>query len=134
KEGGLIVRPLFGTQPVVGGLSPPSVFLPRSFRRLHLRDHRRINRIDEVQFRAANTKRAANFPFDLGRQIRILANEHLRVLASLAEADVAVREPGAGLFDDLVLDADVDELAGLRDALAVTYVELRVPERRGAFV
>src|SRR6185436_1314585 len=52
----------------------------------------------------------------------------------LAETDVAVGEPGAGFLDDLVLDADVEELAGLGDAFAVADVELRLAEGCGHLV
>ena len=52
----------------------------------------------------------------------------------LADAQVAVAEPGAALLDHLVLDPQVDELAGAGDPLAVVDVELGAPERRGDLV
>ena len=48
----------------------------------------------------------------------------LDVLAALADPLAVVGEPGAGLFDDAGLDAKVDDLAQLGDALAVHDVEL----------
>ncbi len=44
------------------------------------------------------------------------------------------REPGAGLLDHPGLDAQVDQLATLADALAVHDVELDLPERRRQLV
>src|SRR5437763_12519728 len=89
---------------------------------------------NDGQLGAADAEGPADLCFDLGAEVGVLLDEELRVLASLAEAHVAVGEPGAGLLDDLVLDADVDQLAGLRNPLAVAYVELRLTERRGTLV
>ena len=52
------------------------------------------------------------------------------VLAALAEALAVVGEPGAALLDDPVLDAEVEQVAFARDALAVHDVELGLAERR----
>ena len=54
----------------------------------------------------------------------------LGVLAALADALIAEGIPGAGLLDDAGLDADVDQLAALGDALAVHDVELDLLEGR----
>ena len=67
-------------------------------------------------------------------ELRVVLQELLRVLAALADPQVPVGEPGAGLLDELGLDAHVDELALARDALAVVDVELRLPEGRGDLV
>ena len=56
--------------------------------------------------------------------------ELLGGLASLAEARLAEREPGARLGDDVHRDADVEQPALARDALAVHDVELGHAERR----
>ena len=48
----------------------------------------------------------------------------LGVLAALADAGALVGEPGTGFLDDAGLHAEIDELAALRDALAVHDVEL----------
>src|SRR5207244_3826301 len=89
---------------------------------------------DDGQVGAADAEGPADLSFDLGAEVGVLLDEELRVLAALAEAHVAVGEPGAGLLDDLVLQTDVDQLAGLGDPLAVADIELRLAERRGAFV
>src|SRR5439155_1557368 len=54
----------------------------------------------------------------------------LRVLAALADPLVLERVPGAGLLDDPLLDAGIEDRARLRDALAVNHVELGLAERR----
>ena len=65
------------------------------------------------------------------RDVGVLLEELLGVLAALAEALAVVGEPGAGLLDDAGLDAEIDELADLGDALAVHDVELDLLERAG---
>src|SRR6185295_15731082 len=77
---------------------------------------------------------AADAIFDRLCDIRVFFQELLRVFAALAEALTAVGEPRAGLFDDSFVDADVDEVAHLRDTLAVHHVELRLAEGRGDLV
>src|ERR1043166_8157673 len=109
----------------------PTVSLPDGALVLH---GGRFAAFDDGQLGAADAECPPDLPFDLGEEIGVFADEDLRVLASLAEAHVAVREPGARLLDDLVVEADVDQLAGLRDALAVADVDLRLPERCGALV
>src|SRR6202011_4974379 len=54
----------------------------------------------------------------------------LGVLAALADALAVVGVPGARFLDDAGLVAEVDQLAGLGDALAVHDVELDDLERR----
>src|SRR6185436_9729453 len=85
-----------------------------------------IAAFDHRELRTAHAEGPADLSFDLGGEVGVLLDEQLGVLAALAEAEVAVREPGARLLDDLVLQADVDQLAHLGDALAVTDVELRL--------
>ncbi len=55
----------------------------------------------------------ADLVLDLVGDVGVVAQERLRVLAPLADALVAVGEPGAALLDDLVLDPEVDQLARL---------------------
>src|ERR1700730_12385822 len=64
----------------------------------------------------------------------MLAEEYLGVLASLADALAVEGEPGARFLDDAGLDAEIDELAELRDALAIHDVELHLLEGRGDLV
>src|SRR5437763_8654460 len=66
--------------------------------------------------------------FDRLRDVGILFQELLRVFAALAEALAAVREPRAAFLDNPFVDADVDEIAVLRDAFAVHHVELGFAE------
>src|SRR5205823_13934534 len=54
----------------------------------------------------------------------------LGVVAALAQALVAVREERAGLLDDVVLEAQVDQAALGRDALPILDVELGLAEWR----
>src|SRR5277367_1040591 len=72
--------------------------------------------------------------FDFFRDIGIGFHEGFGVLAALADALAVVGEPGAGLFHDAGLDAEIDQLAGLGDALAVHDVELDLFERRRQLV
>ena len=74
-------------------------------------------------------------PFSMVSAISgIVLEELARVLAALPHALAVVGEPGAGLLDDAGLDAEIEQLAGLGDALAVHDVELDLPERRGQLV
>src|SRR5438094_4110596 len=52
------------------------------------------------------------------------------VLAALADALASIRESCAGFFDDAGLDAEIDQFAAFRDALAVHDVEIDDLERR----
>src|SRR5262249_10713429 len=61
---------------------------------------------------------------DLLRDLAVGLEERLGVLAALADALAVVGEPGARLLDHAGLDAEVEDLAGLGDALAVHDVEL----------
>ena len=56
--------------------------------------------------------------------------ELLRVVPALAEARLSVGEERARLGDDVVVDAEVEQAALVRDALAVLDVELGQLERR----
>src|SRR3546814_7018015 len=64
----------------------------------------------------------ADLLFDLRGDLRVLLEEGLGVLAALADALAVVGEPGAGLVDDVGLHAEVQQLAGLGDALPVCDV------------
>src|SRR5262249_38706213 len=71
---------------------------------------------------------------DARGDVRILLEERLGVLAALADALAVVGKPGAGLLDHPGLDAEIEDLAGFRDALAVHDVELDLLERRRELV
>ena len=72
--------------------------------------------------------------FDLVGDVRIVAQEQLGILAALAEPLGIVGEPGARLLDDAGLDAEIDQFAGLRHALAIHDVELDLLEGRRQLV
>src|SRR5262245_4421660 len=82
------------------------------------------------RLRFADAQRGADFGLNLVAHRRVVAERVLSVVAPLAQPLALVREPCAGLVDDLVLDADVDQLAEPRDSLAVHDVELGFAERR----
>src|SRR5215813_3199808 len=71
---------------------------------------------------------------DLLRHIRILLEEGLGVLAALADALAVIGKPGARFLDHARLDAEINELARLRYALAIHDVEFDRLERRGELV
>ena len=74
---------------------------------------------------------AADPAIDLRGDVGVVRLEEvLRRLATLAEPRLPEREPRAGLGHDVHRDADVEQAALLRDALAVHHVELGDPERR----
>src|SRR3954467_13559520 len=87
----------------------------------------RVDRRDEVTI---DLERLVDLALDLLGDLDVLVEERLGVVAALAEALVAVGEERAGLRDDVVLDAEVDQAAGGRDALAELDVELGLAERR----
>ena len=58
----------------------------------------------------------------------------LGVLASLAQAKLSIIDPGAALFDDLVLNRQIEEIALAADAVVVHEIELGLLERRGHLV
>src|SRR4029077_17691091 len=109
------------------GASPHSLF--RSF--LWLRLHAAFN---DRQLRSAHAEGFSDFGFDLGSEVGVLVQEAFRVLASLSDAHIAVREPRSRLLDDAVLEADVDELAGLGNSFAIGDVKLLLAERGGTLV
>src|SRR5436190_612753 len=90
--------------------------------------------LEHGQLGAADAEELADFLLDLAGEIAVLLDEQLGVLASLPETHVAVGEPRARLLDDLVLETDVEQLAGLGNAFAVANVELRLTERCGDLV
>src|SRR5260370_28959832 len=67
-----------------------------------------------------------NLARDLFHQRRILPQVLLGVFPPLAKADLSVTDPGSALFDDLVFDAQVQQVAFAADAVVVHQVELSV--------
>src|SRR5690242_694844 len=57
-----------------------------------------------------------------------------RVVLALPDPLAVVAVPGAGFLDEVVVDAELDQLAFARGALAVEDLELGLPERRGDLV
>src|SRR5262245_60301670 len=64
----------------------------------------------------------------------MVAQELLDVLASLPQTLAAVSEPRTALFNHLVLDGEVEQIAFARDAYAVHHVELCLAEGRRQLV
>src|SRR5881392_291100 len=73
---------------------------------------------------------AADRLLDLLADLRVLLQIGFGVLAALADALAVIGEPCAGFFDDAGLDAEIDQFAAFRDALAVHDVEIDDLERR----
>ncbi len=71
---------------------------------------------------------------DLRRHVGVVAQERLGVLASLADAGGSWLNQAPDFSTMPGLDAEIDELAHLRDALAVHDVELDLLEGRGHLV
>src|SRR5262245_12548137 len=62
--------------------------------------------------------------------VGVLLQELLGVFAALTQAFTAVGEPGAGLFDDPLVNGEIEEVPCARDAFAVHDVELGLAKRR----
>src|SRR5688572_5572159 len=86
---------------------------------------------DRGDHRAAHRQQAGTERrLDLRGDLRMLDEVVARVVLALADALAFVRVPGAGLLDDAVHRAHVDELALARNALAVEDLELGLTEWR----
>ena len=83
---------------------------------------------------AANTKLFANAVLYFHRHGAVLFEKITGVVLALADAFLVVAVPGARFFDDISVDAQFEDLAFARDALAVENVEDRFAERRRNFV
>ena len=71
---------------------------------------------------------------ELVGEVGVVLEEGAGVLLALAELVAVVGVPGAGLADEALLDAHVDQAALAGDALAVEDVELGLLERRAHLV
>src|SRR5262245_24851078 len=78
----------------------------------------------------ARGRRRAHLVLDLLQERRVLEQQRLGLVASLAEPLALVREPRAGLLDHAVERRHVDGVALARDALVEEDVELRAAEGR----
>ena len=72
---------------------------------------------------------AANFRLDVVGHDGVRLEKLAHVFLALADAIVAVAIPAAGLVNDAVLHAEIDDLAVARDALTVENLEFRLLER-----
>src|SRR4051812_24755410 len=72
----------------------------------------------------------ADLLFDFLRELRTLLEEFAGIVLALADALALVAVPGAGLLDDALGRAHVDDLALTRNALAVHDFEFGFAERR----
>src|SRR6185437_929017 len=72
--------------------------------------------------------------FDLASDLAVLQQEGPGVVLALTDPAALVRVPGAGLLDDSLGAAQVDDLALPGDAGPVHDLELRLAERRGHLV
>src|SRR4029079_2716343 len=92
---------------------------------LRVRDQRRTRRACD---RHADDR--ADLGLDLCRDVLVLAQPFARVVLALAYLVAVVGVPRAGLLDDVVRDAELDDLAFARNALAVQDVEQGFAKRR----
>src|SRR5262245_9242831 len=68
--------------------------------------------------------------FDASAIIRVVLEELFCVIPALAEPLALEREPCAALFDDVLVDGEIKQVAFARNALAVHDVEFGFPEGR----
>src|SRR5262249_54874111 len=71
---------------------------------------------------------------DLAGHVWVFLEKLLGVLAPLTDPLAVISEPGAGLFHDPGLDAEIDQFAGFRNALTIHDVEFNLFERRSELV
>src|SRR5207248_10502271 len=88
---------------------------------------RRGSRLGAVPYQA---KSFAQSGVQLRPDVGVIAQKLTSVLATLANPLALVAVPGAGFFDQVLSDAEVDQVALLRNAFAVNDVELGFAERR----
>src|SRR3546814_10364628 len=73
---------------------------------------------------------AADRGFEPRHQFGVFGEEGLGILAALADADRVIAEPGARFLDQPGLDAEIEDLADLGNALPVHDVAFDLLERR----
>ena len=74
--------------------------------------------------------KVAELLFDFFAKLGVVAQEIACVFPALSDADIAVGEPCAGLCDDFVCNAHIENGTFLRNAFTVDNVELGNAERR----
>src|SRR4029453_17350387 len=67
--------------------------------------------------------------FNFFTELLVLLQEHAGILAALAHAFPTKADPRAGLFQDALFHAEINEVAFTRNALSVENVELGFAER-----
>src|SRR2546430_8109589 len=72
-----------------------------------------------------------DFRLDFDREVGMILQIELRILAALSDTLFAVGVPGAGLLNDPRFRRNVHEQRLVADALVEHDVELGLPERRG---
>src|ERR1019366_4415877 len=72
----------------------------------------------------------ADLVLDFLGDVRVLLQVHARIVLALTDALAVVAVPGAGLVDDALRGADLDDLALARDAGAIHDLELGFAKRR----
>src|SRR3954463_8252578 len=92
-----------------------------------------LDSLDGGDFLVEQAQLAADLLFDRLERGRVVLEELLDVFAPLAEPLARVGEPRAALLDDLPIDGQIEQLASLRDALAVHHVDLGLADRRRPF-
>ena len=75
-----------------------------------------------------------DFVFDFKSDIRVVSQENLGVFAALAEFFSVIGEPGAGFFDNVCFNSEIQQFSGFGDTFAVHNVEVDDFERRSHFV
>src|SRR5437879_6302341 len=84
--------------------------------------------------RSDQSQRLSYFGVQLGHHIFVVLEELAGIFTSLADALALVAEPRAGLFKDVVVDRQIQQIAFARDAFPVEDVELGLAEWGGDFV
>src|SRR3954453_11585869 len=79
---------------------------------------------------AAVQELRAELRVDRRGDLRMFLEIEAGVVLALPDPLAVVAVPGAGFLDEVVIDAELDQLALARGAFAVEDLELRLPERR----
>lgn len=86
------------------------------------------------EFPFRQSQLGADFVVDGGANVWIVFEELTGIFAALADAIAFVAVPGAALFNHIVRDAEINEVALTRDAFAVDDVEFGFAEWRGYLI